>query len=1314
MNRYILLICLTFLFLNVKGQYLDISQPEPYGNGTLLACAGTNAVFKLNRVQNMNAGSVITLLLSDANGNFSPGTTLSTVKYSLNNSSWTNGYFIVSGGGMDIAPLYLTVKIPAGSPSGTGYKVRVQSTNPVMQGGNNNGNITINTPPAAPSLSTSPPYDQFGNGRWIAQTFSWSPVNSGVIDQTNVGSEAFFDPNNYLGYFDFTNISFDLNYGNPSVFPGPSSYYTNTNLCPRSTNYAIRFQRTNFPAGTYNFTVNADDGIRLNVNGTTLTNADQYIQKGYDALGGSTKYSAPASTGDICLTPNDKVVVEYFQRPAASRSTLTYTFVPTSVITVNGPGDQGGCGPATFSVSVTQPGTYTYQWYESTDNFVTSNVLLVDNSIYGGSTTSSLTITGATQSMDQRKYRCVVTGTNCSGSGMSSAGTLTISTTPTFTRQPTDLPICIGQNASFSVAVSRPGYPLQWMVSTDGGTTFTNIQDVPPYSGATTLTLSIASVPVGFNSYLYKAIINQGFPCFVPSTPAMLTVNNPPDILGSNSSICSGSTSSVGLSSTTSGTSFSWTTATSGSTITGASASSGNTISQTLTNTGRVNGIVTYSITATSPSRCTNTRNIDITVFPPTTPGTISASQTVCPGDAIAPLTGSVPTGGDGNYSYAWEKSLNNSTWTAIGVTTIGYTPASVTSTTYFRRTDTFGRCGSSTTNVVTITIGSNLTAGTIGNSQPNVCYNTAPNALVELSAPSGGGGAYNFMWQSSPNDADPWTDLGVTNQTTYQPGPLTSTLFIRRKVSLTTGTCPPVYSNSVMLKNGNSTPGTIGNTQSICINTAPSQLIQLTPPTNTPAPYTFQWEMSSDNIVFTDIPSETNSSFNPPILTAPVYYRRNLTGSICGILSSPSVAITINTASNPNVQLSSSAPICQGSSFTYTATATNAGTAPTYLWTINGNPAGTNSNTLTSSNFNNNDVVKITIYSSLLCSPLPASAMATAIVQPPVTPSVVIQDPGLICASNFRTFTPTETYGGPAPRFEWRVNGINIFTGPVFSSSSLSNGDIVEVNMTSSNTCVTSQTALSNAEIVKINTLPKVTIIPPYLTVCEGTQATFQATHIEGATYSWTLNGVEKETTESFTTTIGGTYIVTVRKGCEDTSKTLLTTAPKIIVNAGAPVLICKGEPVILTANAPNATTFKWNLEKSGNSITVNPIVTTLYTVTASNSYCEASDTVRVSIKNAEQHTLYIPNSFTPNGDGKNDEFKISGEGILEMQGTIYNRWGEMIYQWTNIEGGWEGPLKTQGDPTMNDVFVYSIKVKNICDVNFSKHSSGIVTILK
>ena len=91
-------------------------------------------------------------------------------------------------------------------------------------------------------------------------------------------------------------------------------------------------------------------------------------------------------------------------------------------------------------------------------------------------------------------------------------------------------------------------------------------------------------------------------------------------------------------------------------------------------------------------------------------------------------------------------------------------------------------------------------------------------------------------------------------------------------------------------------------------------------------------------------------------------------------------------------------------------------------------------------------------------------------------------------------------------------------------------------------------------------------------------------------------------------------------------------------------------------------------------------------------------------------QYHVYIPNTFTPNGDGQNDMLYVRGKGIQTLSFRLYNRWGNLVFETENKDIGWDGTLKEKDQS--NAVFVY---VLDVTYINGSKEQvKGNVTIVK
>src|SRR6185436_2984842 len=87
----------------------------------------------------------------------------------------------------------------------------------------------------------------------------------------------------------------------------------------------------------------------------------------------------------------------------------------------------------------------------------------------------------------------------------------------------------------------------------------------------------------------------------------------------------------------------------------------------------------------------------------------------------------------------------------------------------------------------------------------------------------------------------------------------------------------------------------------------------------------------------------------------------------------------------------------------------------------------------------------------------------------------------------------------------------------------------------------------------------------------------------------------------------------------------------------------------------------------------------------------------------------IYVPNSFTPNGDGLNDTFGISGEAIQTFSLRIFNRWGDIIFDTNNTNDKWNGTFKGQKVPMGS--YVYKIFASGLTGKKVQKE--GTITLV-
>ncbi len=122
------------------------------------------------------------------------------------------------------------------------------------------------------------------------------------------------------------------------------------------------------------------------------------------------------------------------------------------------------------------------------------------------------------------------------------------------------------------------------------------------------------------------------------------------------------------------------------------------------------------------------------------------------------------------------------------------------------------------------------------------------------------------------------------------------------------------------------------------------------------------------------------------------------------------------------------------------------------------------------------------------------------------------------------------------------------------------------------------------------------------------------------------------------------------------------------------------------ITANASDDYEYLWSTGENAKTITVEEEGT--YLVRISIGDCFVEDNIRI-----EEYcpwSLFVPNAFTPDGDGNNDTFNAKADNVIEYQMLIYNRWGDMIYESNSIDNDWDGTF--MGKEAQIDVYVYKI----------------------
>ncbi len=465
-----------------------------------------------------------------------------------------------------------------------------------------------------------------------------------------------------------------------------------------------------------------------------------------------------------------------------------------------------------------------------------------------------------------------------------------------------------------------------------------------------------------------------------------------------------------------------------------------------------------------------------------------------------------------------------------------------------------------------------------------------------------------------------------------------------------------------------------------------------------------------------------TNQVFNAPFVSPMAYALNGIAsnGAACTVTAVFSAAAGCTLTQNYTAPASclpcpvtagNNGPICEGQ--TLNLTATNLAGA-TYSWTGPGgfasalqNPTIPGATPAMSGTY----TVTITVNTPAFCT-----SSSTTLVTINPNPVVVVNSP-TTCSGVGVTLT-----ANGATSYSWAPGGQITNT--------------ISVSGTSATYTVTGTTnGCSSTAIATVTTYPPpvVNIVSNVTSGCNPLLVTFTADTVgnAGATYTWNYGDGTSGTNVGYNPThfynTVGCHTVTLTasfgSGCTTTDSVpcMITVYPQPDAN----FFMSSNEADILnpTINFFDASTYSsiwlWNFGDSTSSILQNPMHTfpdvgtypvTLY---ASNiNGCIDSVTYYVIINDVL--TIYIPNSFSPNGDGVNDVFQIHGYGISpqNFELMIFDRWGNKIFLSRDINEGWNGSVNNNGNIVQQDVYVYKVNYRDL--QNRKKKIIGHVTIVK
>lgn len=669
----------------------------------------------------------------------------------------------------------------------------------------------------------------------------------------------------------------------------------------------------------------------------------------------------------------------------------------------------------------------------------------------------------------------------------------------------------------------------------------------------------------------------------------------------------------------------------------------------------------TYTVTVNDSNGCTATQQVVIATTSNITLTQVDTLQLACAGDMNGGFT-TTYTNGVAPYQYTWSTNPATDTTNAVSGIGAGVYFLTVTDAVGCTRIDTFQL--TEPLPLSGITTGDNLNCATDINGEVSIL-------------PSGGTAPYSFAWSSTATNNDTITGLTAgtylvtitdANGCSYMDSAVVAAPpIIDITVTTTQVTCPGGA-------NGTATATVTGGTGA----------------------YTYLWDSTQTGI------SAAQLTVGTHVL---IVTDQN------GCQQSDTFEITAVPPMLPTL-LNSQPVSCFGGNDGTATIQVAGGTAP-YTYTWNTNPVQDSSTAvgLTQGTYE----VVVTDANGCVLAPISITVNEP---QPLIIDTIITADP-LCNNSATGSITVVPAGGTPSYNYSWSSNSGNFNTATGLTAGSYT------VTVTDGNGCTTFTSATLNDPLLLVGQLST----SP--TTCNGGKdGRIEVDTVLGGTppYEYSIDGVNFLPTDIiFFGLFGGNYDVTIRdaNGCTYEETVLVEEPALVTVDLGPDIEINLGDSTQLNAivNTTDPLIYIWESPDSSSLSCddcampwASPVTSSTYVVTVIDTNgCESSDDILVEVD--KNRRAFIPNAFSPNGDGRNDRFIIfGGTGVEEiLTFRVYNRWGELVHSAENfapgdVNAGWDGRFR--GQLLNPDVFVYFVEVRFSDGVVFPY--KGDVTLLR
>ncbi|MCZ4221874.1 gliding motility-associated C-terminal domain-containing protein [Pedobacter rhodius] len=255
-----------------------------------------------------------------------------------------------------------------------------------------------------------------------------------------------------------------------------------------------------------------------------------------------------------------------------------------------------------------------------------------------------------------------------------------------------------------------------------------------------------------------------------------------------------------------------------------------------------------------------------------------------------------------------------------------------------------------------------------------------------------------------------------------------------------------------------------------------------------------------------------------------------------------------------------------------------------------------------------------------------------------------------------------------------------------------------------------------SDAVAVSVNSMPVVPVITTQssMLICKGGVAALTSSVSSGN--QWYKNGalIPGATGPIYIANSAGSYMVKSKNvsGCESLNSNAINLAEeefKIALQTSSNRVEYGSKIQLSTSSKLSYKILSWsptNIFIEGDAKSQSLVLLKNITVTVnavSDNGCYASATINIQVD--KKRDLFIPNTFTPNGDGKNDVIKVYGTGIEMIDWAVYSQWGQLIYKSKAQDASWDGTFGGVMQPV--GVYVYKCVIRFTDGAEITKHGS-------